>query len=36
MHDTAAKALSVAPLGLGVVCTVQAVPFHTSANLVFP
>jgi hypothetical protein len=33
LHDTPYKALSMAPSGLGAVCTVQEVPFHTSANV---
>jgi hypothetical protein len=33
LHDTAYRKLEMAPDGLGVVCTVQEVPFHTSANV---
>jgi hypothetical protein len=33
LHDTASRSLEMAPDGLGVVCTVQDVPFHDSANV---
>ena len=33
LHDTPASFVTIAPAGLGVACTVQAVPFHTSASV---
>lgn len=33
MHDTPSSVLNWAPVGLGVVWTVQDVPFHTSASV---
>jgi hypothetical protein len=33
LHDTASKKPELKPDGLGVVCKVQDVPFHTSARV---
>jgi hypothetical protein len=33
LHDTPPRLLSMAPLGSGMVCTVQEVPFQISANI---
>jgi hypothetical protein len=33
LHDTPASFVTIAPAGSGVACTVQAVPFHTSASV---
>jgi hypothetical protein len=33
VHDTPASFVTIAPAGLGVACTVQAAPFHTSASV---